>query len=64
MKYLIILLLISPMAVADFLTEDNGAVCAIPDGYNTAPFSFDFNVWGKTTGVCEFPGEPFGIWWY
>jgi hypothetical protein len=58
MRYLI-LILISPLAMADYLTEDNGAVCSIPDGHNTAKFNFDFNIWGKTKDKCEFPGIPF-----
>jgi hypothetical protein len=59
MKYLIALLLISPLAMADYLTEDNGAVCSIPDGHNTAKFNFDFNIWGKKPDKCEFPGIHF-----
>jgi len=58
-KYLIAAILISPLAIADFLTEDNGAVCSIPDGYNTAPFSMDFNIRGKAVDSCKFPGVPF-----
>jgi hypothetical protein len=43
--------------MADYLTEDNGAVCSIPDGFNTAPYDRFYNIKGKANDVCEFPGE-------
>jgi hypothetical protein len=57
MKYLpIVLMLISAAVSADYLTKDSGEVCTIPDGFNTAPYSADFNLKGMAD-MCEFPQE-------
>ena len=50
------LLLMTPFAVSDTLVRD-GATCDIPDGYNSAPYSKDFN--GRGMGDwCVFPALP------
>ena len=57
MKYLLVgLMFIAAAASADYLTKDNGAVCSIPEGFNTAPYNADFNLKGMAEG-CTFPHE-------
>ena len=41
----------------DTLVRD-GATCDIPEGYNTAPYSADFNTRGMGE-FCVFPARPF-----
>ncbi len=41
----------------DTLVRD-GATCDIPEGYNTAPYSADFNTRGMDE-FCVFPARPF-----